>query len=205
MFCRGHANENPELPAALSQKGIRFLGPNAAAMAALGDKVRLLHARCICVALVLLQFLSRYCNCVGLDAVWACKLCLRCSRFAALSVKLLQLCRAGMRCWARNLSMHAMNWLAFACICSSVTLLRVLDIVCLHAPMLIGTPSIQHSGVTCSHGGVLFLGTQTIPASQPHSQHHMLTWRCAVPRDTNHSSITISLPASHAHMAVCCS
>ena len=46
---------------------------------------------------------------------------------------------------------------------------------------------------------MLFLGTQTIPASQSHSQHHMPTWRCAVPRDTNHSSITISLPASHAH------
>jgi hypothetical protein len=37
-----------------------------------------------------------------------------------------------------------------------------------------------------------------------HTQHsafrrHMLTWWCAVPRDTNHSSITISLLASHAH------
>ncbi len=38
-LCRGHASENPELPEALSQRGIRFLGPHAAAMAALGDKV----------------------------------------------------------------------------------------------------------------------------------------------------------------------
>lgn len=37
--CRGHASENPELPEALKAKGIRFLGPPAAAMAALGDKV----------------------------------------------------------------------------------------------------------------------------------------------------------------------
>lgn len=36
---RGHASENPELPEALKAKGIRFLGPPAAAMAALGDKV----------------------------------------------------------------------------------------------------------------------------------------------------------------------
>ncbi|GMH43409.1 hypothetical protein BSKO_11331 [Bryopsis sp. KO-2023] len=37
----GHASENPELPSALSKTstGIRFLGPPAAAMAALGDKV----------------------------------------------------------------------------------------------------------------------------------------------------------------------
>eukprot|EP00200_Dunaliella_tertiolecta_P012627 CAMPEP_0202373002 /NCGR_PEP_ID=MMETSP1127-20130417/4091_1 /ASSEMBLY_ACC=CAM_ASM_000462 /TAXON_ID=3047 /ORGANISM="Dunaliella tertiolecta, Strain CCMP1320" /LENGTH=2753 /DNA_ID=CAMNT_0048969731 /DNA_START=204 /DNA_END=8465 /DNA_ORIENTATION=+ len=35
----GHASENPELPAALAQRGIRFLGPHEAAMAALGDKV----------------------------------------------------------------------------------------------------------------------------------------------------------------------
>lgn len=39
--CRGHASEKPELPTALSEStsGIRFLGPPAAAMAALGDKV----------------------------------------------------------------------------------------------------------------------------------------------------------------------
>jgi biotin carboxylase len=37
--CRGHASENPELPDALKAKGIRFLGPPATAMAALGDKV----------------------------------------------------------------------------------------------------------------------------------------------------------------------
>jgi hypothetical protein len=40
LFCRGHASENPELPEALKAKGIRFLGPPADAMAALGDKVR---------------------------------------------------------------------------------------------------------------------------------------------------------------------
>lgn len=37
--CRGHASENPELPSSLAAKGIRFLGPPAKAMAALGDKV----------------------------------------------------------------------------------------------------------------------------------------------------------------------
>jgi hypothetical protein len=37
---RGHASEKPELPAALEEAGIRFLGPSAAPMAALGDKVR---------------------------------------------------------------------------------------------------------------------------------------------------------------------
>ena len=36
----GHASENPELPAALAERGIRFLGPPAAPMAALGDKAR---------------------------------------------------------------------------------------------------------------------------------------------------------------------
>lgn len=36
---RGHASENPELPRELEAKGIRFLGPPAEAMAALGDKV----------------------------------------------------------------------------------------------------------------------------------------------------------------------
>ena len=38
---RGHASEKPELPAALAETAsrIRFLGPPAAAMAALGDKV----------------------------------------------------------------------------------------------------------------------------------------------------------------------
>ncbi|MQM19485.1 hypothetical protein Taro_052489 [Colocasia esculenta] len=35
----GHASENPELPDALSAKGIIFLGPPAASMAALGDKI----------------------------------------------------------------------------------------------------------------------------------------------------------------------
>ncbi|EPS71957.1 hypothetical protein M569_02801, partial [Genlisea aurea] len=35
----GHASENPELPDALSAKGIVFLGPPAAPMAALGDKI----------------------------------------------------------------------------------------------------------------------------------------------------------------------
>ena len=38
MPCRGHASENPELPEALAQLDIRFLGPSAAAMGALGDK-----------------------------------------------------------------------------------------------------------------------------------------------------------------------
>ena len=42
LNCRGHASENPELPDALEAKGIRFLGPPAKAMAALGDKVCLL-------------------------------------------------------------------------------------------------------------------------------------------------------------------
>ena len=39
---RGHASEKPELPTALSEtgcSGIRFLGPPASAMAALGDKI----------------------------------------------------------------------------------------------------------------------------------------------------------------------
>ncbi|KAL2249829.1 acetyl-CoA carboxylase 1-like isoform X1 [Sesamum indicum] len=35
----GHASENPELPDALGAKGIVFLGPPAASMAALGDKI----------------------------------------------------------------------------------------------------------------------------------------------------------------------
>eukprot|EP00879_Flechtneria_rotunda_P003437 GHRR01003666.1.p1 GENE.GHRR01003666.1~~GHRR01003666.1.p1 ORF type:complete len:1583 (+),score=615.48 GHRR01003666.1:404-5152(+) len=35
----GHASENPELPEALKAKGIRFLGPPAEAMKALGDKI----------------------------------------------------------------------------------------------------------------------------------------------------------------------
>jgi biotin carboxylase len=41
MRCRGHASEKPELPEALAgtPTGIRFVGPPAAAMAALGDKI----------------------------------------------------------------------------------------------------------------------------------------------------------------------
>ena len=41
MICRGHASEKPELPTALSEtpSGISFLGPPAAPMAALGDKI----------------------------------------------------------------------------------------------------------------------------------------------------------------------
>lgn len=35
----GHASENPELPEALTAKGIIFLGPPAASMGALGDKI----------------------------------------------------------------------------------------------------------------------------------------------------------------------
>lgn len=35
----GHASENPELPDALTAKGIIFLGPPAAPMSALGDKI----------------------------------------------------------------------------------------------------------------------------------------------------------------------
>ncbi|TXG52858.1 hypothetical protein EZV62_022027 [Acer yangbiense] len=35
----GHASENPELPDALNAKGIVFLGPPAASMSALGDKI----------------------------------------------------------------------------------------------------------------------------------------------------------------------
>ena len=36
---RGHASENPDLPSALAERNIRFLGPGSVAMAALGDKV----------------------------------------------------------------------------------------------------------------------------------------------------------------------
>ena len=41
LLCRGHASEKPELPAALAEAAgnIRFLGPPASAMAALGDKI----------------------------------------------------------------------------------------------------------------------------------------------------------------------
>lgn len=41
LACRGHASEKPELPKALEETptAIRFLGPGAAAMAALGDKI----------------------------------------------------------------------------------------------------------------------------------------------------------------------
>ena len=41
LLLRGHASEKPELPTALSEtpSGIRFLGPPADAMAALGDKI----------------------------------------------------------------------------------------------------------------------------------------------------------------------
>ena len=35
----GHASENPELPDALIARGIVFLGPPAAPMATLGDKI----------------------------------------------------------------------------------------------------------------------------------------------------------------------
>lgn len=35
----GHASENPELPEALTAKGIVFLGPPASSMGALGDKI----------------------------------------------------------------------------------------------------------------------------------------------------------------------
>ena len=35
----GHASENPELPDALSARGIVFLGPPSTSMAALGDKI----------------------------------------------------------------------------------------------------------------------------------------------------------------------
>ena len=35
----GHASENPKLPELLTQHGIAFLGPNAGAMHALGDKI----------------------------------------------------------------------------------------------------------------------------------------------------------------------
>ena len=35
----GHASENPELPDALKAKGVIFLGPTAASMLALGDKI----------------------------------------------------------------------------------------------------------------------------------------------------------------------
>lgn len=41
VICRGHASEKPELPTALAEtpSEIRFLGPGATAMAALGDKI----------------------------------------------------------------------------------------------------------------------------------------------------------------------
>ena len=47
VHCRGHASENPELPTSLAATpdGIRFLGPPASAMAALGDKVALSSCR----------------------------------------------------------------------------------------------------------------------------------------------------------------
>jgi len=35
----GHASENPELPDSLLARGILFLGPPAAPMSALGDKI----------------------------------------------------------------------------------------------------------------------------------------------------------------------
>ena len=35
----GHASENPKLPAALSKRGIRFIGPTAPVMSVLGDKI----------------------------------------------------------------------------------------------------------------------------------------------------------------------
>ena len=38
FLVRGHASENPDLPAALADRNIRFLGPGSEAMAALGDK-----------------------------------------------------------------------------------------------------------------------------------------------------------------------
>jgi hypothetical protein len=47
--CRGHASENPELPETLAAKGIRFLGPPAKAMAALGDKVRTVMHSAVCL------------------------------------------------------------------------------------------------------------------------------------------------------------
>lgn len=47
--CRGHASENPELPETLAAKGIRFLGPPAKAMAALGDKVRTAMHSAVCL------------------------------------------------------------------------------------------------------------------------------------------------------------
>ncbi len=40
FLCRGHASENPELPAVLDAVNVCFLGPGSEAMAALGDKVR---------------------------------------------------------------------------------------------------------------------------------------------------------------------
>lgn len=41
LICRGHASEKPELPTALAStpSEIKFLGPPAAPMAALGDKI----------------------------------------------------------------------------------------------------------------------------------------------------------------------
>ena len=63
--CRGHASEKPELPAALADTAtkIRFLGPPAEAMAALGDKV-LAYA-------VIKSLQSRVlCSIVGMSAVW---------------------------------------------------------------------------------------------------------------------------------------
>lgn len=48
LVCRGHASEIPELPQSLAAKGIRFLGPPAEAMAALGDKVSAGTSPCSC-------------------------------------------------------------------------------------------------------------------------------------------------------------
>jgi acetyl-CoA carboxylase/biotin carboxylase 1 len=35
----GHASENPRLPSTLKERGIQFIGPSAAVMSALGDKI----------------------------------------------------------------------------------------------------------------------------------------------------------------------
>ncbi len=60
---RGHASEKPELPEALDETptGIRFLGPPASAMAALGDKIGSTILAQVRVLACLLQ--ERTCGC----------------------------------------------------------------------------------------------------------------------------------------------
>ena len=52
----GHASENPKLPTALTELGIKFIGPTAPVMSVLGDKIaanilaQTANVRCVCSA-----------------------------------------------------------------------------------------------------------------------------------------------------------